>query len=466
MNKLGTTHVRRVVDRILDEPALTEIVARLEPPAIRKLVEHVGLEDAGDVVALLSPAQLERVFDEDLWRSVRPGDDETFDADRFALWLAVLLDAGEASAIRTVAALDEDLLALGLASAVLVIDVDAMAVEMSSERGDDHDQLEKALESCLYEELEEFRVVARDASRWDAVLTVLVGLDRDHHALLRRVLERVAAMTATYVEENGDLHQVLTSMESLADDVGGARMERREAEGYVAPSDALAFLRLTMETPLEEIVAARELDPVSRGHAARSERSRRRVVARAPVDAVSRRAEAFVAELARADATTRPDTSPRRLAAASSGAPSKRPALEDAMTALRASDPAKFAAHLEELAFLVNAIVAVVGGEARLTPTEATRVALSIGSLGLAHVARTSSPRAPDRALEDGGPIRLFRVGLKLVADGDRWTRAAFEGWSARAAELASDASARRDEGSPPATKRKAKASAPAKPRR
>ena len=39
--------------------------------------------------------QLREVFDEDLWRSARPGQDEAFDAARFVVWLEVLLEAGE-----------------------------------------------------------------------------------------------------------------------------------------------------------------------------------------------------------------------------------------------------------------------------------------------------------------------------------------------------------------------------------
>ena len=86
---------RALLTRILDEPNLVAAVQALPAPVLGKLIDHVGLEDAGEIVALASTEQLKRIFDDDLWRSERPGKDETFDASRFALWLEIMLEAGE-----------------------------------------------------------------------------------------------------------------------------------------------------------------------------------------------------------------------------------------------------------------------------------------------------------------------------------------------------------------------------------
>jgi hypothetical protein len=95
---------------ILEEPSLVQAVQTLEPEVLTKLVRHIGLEDSGELVALFTTEQLMEVFDEDLWQSDRPGDEETFDDKRFALWLEVLLESGPGLAARKVAELDEDLL--------------------------------------------------------------------------------------------------------------------------------------------------------------------------------------------------------------------------------------------------------------------------------------------------------------------------------------------------------------------
>lgn len=81
--------------RMLDEPSLVATVQSLTPTALGKIVEHVGLEDSSEILSLATTEQIRRIFDDDLWRSDGPGRDEVFDADRFALWLEVMLEAGE-----------------------------------------------------------------------------------------------------------------------------------------------------------------------------------------------------------------------------------------------------------------------------------------------------------------------------------------------------------------------------------
>src|SRR4051812_47837647 len=103
---------RTLLARILDQPALVSAVQALPPAALLRLIDRVGLEDAGELVALATVDQLRRVFDEDLWRSARPGEDDRFDASRLLLWLEVMLEAGEQFAADKLAELPEDLVAL------------------------------------------------------------------------------------------------------------------------------------------------------------------------------------------------------------------------------------------------------------------------------------------------------------------------------------------------------------------
>src|SRR5512135_2143258 len=93
-----TIQPRRLLTRILERPDLVEAVRLLRLAALLRLVEEVGLEDAGELISLATVEQLQQVFDEDVWKSARPGEDERFDAARFHLWLEVMLEAGEAFA--------------------------------------------------------------------------------------------------------------------------------------------------------------------------------------------------------------------------------------------------------------------------------------------------------------------------------------------------------------------------------
>src|SRR5689334_4638200 len=80
----------RLLDRLLAVPDLADVVPRLPPEVVHRVIQRCGLEDSGQFVALATPDQLARVFDLDLWRPAMPGLDEQFDADRFGVWLEVL----------------------------------------------------------------------------------------------------------------------------------------------------------------------------------------------------------------------------------------------------------------------------------------------------------------------------------------------------------------------------------------
>src|SRR5690349_19005686 len=82
---------RPLLVRILDIPHLGHVVPRLPSELLHRVIQSCGLEDCGEIVALATPGQLSAVFDLDLWRPPQPGLDDQFDADRFGLWLEVLM---------------------------------------------------------------------------------------------------------------------------------------------------------------------------------------------------------------------------------------------------------------------------------------------------------------------------------------------------------------------------------------
>src|SRR5215467_15098056 len=92
---------RTLLDRILDTPHLEQVVPRLQPDLLHRVIQRCGLEDCGELVALATPEQLAGIFDLDLWRAGRPGMDEQFDAERFGVWIEVLVASGaEAAALK------------------------------------------------------------------------------------------------------------------------------------------------------------------------------------------------------------------------------------------------------------------------------------------------------------------------------------------------------------------------------
>ena len=61
MNDSLAVTSRTLLARLLDEPQLVKQVQALAPRALLGLIDHVGLEDPGELVALATVEQLERI---------------------------------------------------------------------------------------------------------------------------------------------------------------------------------------------------------------------------------------------------------------------------------------------------------------------------------------------------------------------------------------------------------------------
>lgn len=416
---------RALLTRVLDDHELVAAVRGLPPRALARLVEHVGLEDAGELVALATADQLAGVLDEDLWRATRAGGDEAFDAARFVTWLEVLVEAGAGFAARRLVELPEDLVVHALHQHVLVIDVDALAVEVSELDEDEGAPIEKALEGCLYHELDEYRVIARRHDGWDAIVAVLTAMDEQHHHALARLLERLCALSSRDVDDGGGLYEVLTSEEMLAGDVAGEREDRRAREGFIAPSQARAFLKLAAQTELTATRTAPR-DPVTRAYFRELEPPRAASATSTPADdrvaTAGRRLATLLHDagvLDDAGATPARAGALPSLPSRASGDPDDHDATEATLRAalahLAAHAPAVHARRVAELAYLANVLVA--GGDAggrSFRPAEAASAVLTTCGLGLAHLRDvTGDDAAALVAREDAD--RLFRLGWRLL---------------------------------------------------
>lgn len=372
--------------RILERPGLVAAVRELPGAVLGKLIDRIGLEDAGELVALASTAQLERVFDEDLWRAQRAGGDETFRPERFALWLRVMAEAGDDALVQRLCELPQDLVALAVHRLVLVVDIDVLEEQLRP--GDEEaEALALALEDSSFEEWEEFRVIAREPDAWDDVWSALLALDRDHHDRLRDILERCCEMTLEYISGQGGLYQVLTADEMLDSDVAAARDDRRVAEGFVSPADARAFLELARRGG----GAGDERDAITRAYF----RGLQRPPAPPNVDEPRSRAAAaqpdardLEALLQEAEVIAPPAHPAAALPAMAAANPERShlvaPLFERALKDLRERDVERFDARVREVGYLVNVWIAGSAHEGRRPrPAEAMEVVLSTCEAGL-----------------------------------------------------------------------------------
>jgi len=407
---------RRVLARLLDAPDAAALVRRLDPRQLHEVVRQRGIEECGGLLALATTEQLTRILDEDLWTSPWAGAEEGLDADRFGLWLEVLAETSPEIAAGKLVELDSDLVTAAISELALVFDgelaiVEAAAAELGSEYEsfDAESLMDAALGSSLGRELGGYRIVARRAESWDALLAVLVCLDRDHQRFFARLMQRCARLSTEYIVDNGGLYDVLSSEQQVLADAAAAREDRREAEGYVTPPQATAFLRSARTLRAED---APVVDPVTVGYFRELwSRERSGGAATGLRDAVPPDADRELPPGAgKAGGTHSP-----RPPLPSSGGGERRWRVRELLLRLREGDAARYGTCTQELAYLANVLLSGCSFRSRrFRPSESADAALAVCNLGLESRA---DERSLVRCFQDGWRVLHEEVGLFTARD-------------------------------------------------
>jgi hypothetical protein len=279
--------------------------------------------------------------------------------------------------------------------------------------------VDKALESCLSEEIQGYVLASRLSIGWDAALALILALDRDHRALLERILRRCAALNRECLDDLERLAGILTAEEALAEDVEAEREARRGQLGHVEPRAARAFLELARA---RDCGGALERDPITHAYfrelspdsAARQERSSEASAPLALLDA-SGEAEALL-------------PAPGLEGSIGRATPDAATPFLEAMHLLNDEAPGRYADRMEELAYLANVLLAGASVDGRrLRPAEAAEAALATVALGAEIEVRQrgagrSRPRRPATAGELSAVLRdcpadpLFRAASATLA--------------------------------------------------
>lgn len=239
---------RDLFHRILNTPHLEQVIPRLQPEVLHRALQKFGLEDCGELVSLATPEQLARVFDLDLWRAAQPGLDEQFDADRFGVWLEVLLEFGAEAAARKLAGIDAELVITGVAQHALVFDraavssyetLEGVRIEVSHS-GDDG----------LTSDIGGYALAARRTDSWEAIVEVLMSLEAGHSPYFHQVMRGCRMLSNSRPEADG-LHDLCTDGDQTMFDLAVDRERRREKQGYVTPAQARAFLQMARRLQLQ-----------------------------------------------------------------------------------------------------------------------------------------------------------------------------------------------------------------------
>ena len=410
----------QLLNHILDQPELPAIIERLDAGVLTKLIRHVGLEDSAQIVSLITTDQLKRIFDEDLWQSRAPGLAEVFDAERFGLWLTIMIETGPAVAAQKVLELDEDLVVLGLCRLIFVMD--------RFESNDD--MIEEQPDSALNQEFDNYLVMSKNPSSWDAVCALLAELNEIDYEKLCHLLERCRLICQDDIEENNELFQVFTADESLEEYVAADREERRGLKGFVTPTSAAVFLSKARTTSLKALIAAKANDPVTRAYFKTAEAQIEPVSDGTTTgqsseneDTVSLNLKVtqFIQTLKTAEVL--PAADQKMLAYDGATSWDHHLPLAKAMQSINRSDSELYSRLLAELSYLSNTLMAGCEFKGRaFQPKEAAHSAFSICNLGSEVFLKTDTEPKENQPmdlmtalLKRHHLVKLFQAGWKIL---------------------------------------------------
>ena len=366
------------------------------------MISAYGLEDCAELVAQATPAQLSHVFDLDLWRPARPGLDEQFDAERFGLWIEVLVDAGADLAAEKLSQMPIEQLIAGFAHHARVFDISAIAAYETT----DGERIEsRGLGDELACEVGGFHVAARREDAWDAIVSVLMSLDAQHRRCFEQLMSALRSISNAGRELDG-LDALLESRGQMMFEVASAREHRRETHGFASPAEARAFLQMSRSVrpgavPSSNPLArayVRSLDTSSEGDESPARRDE---------------ADVEVAELLH-EAGVLPQQAPRGLLASAHDQPPSRLAhMHRHMHVVFERDQVAFGERNAELAYLANVLMAGCSIQSRpFTAKEASDAAVAVCNLGL-----VKSPAVPDDYLIGHDLIGVFQIGWTALHD-------------------------------------------------
>ncbi len=426
-NSLQRLDPRGLLARILDTPQLARVVPRLQPDVLHRVIQTCGLEDCGEILALATPGQLSNLFDLDLWRAPQPGWDEALDADRFGIWLHVLMEAGAAAAAEKVVGLDAEIVIAALAQHLRVFDVAAVALREL----DDGEELFEGYADQVGDgqrwEIGGYVIAATRIDVWDAIVSLLLCLDADHPDYFAQVMSGCRRLSNSKPEEDG-FYRLLDDDEQDLFDLSIDRERRREQQGYVTPAQARAFLHearqlrlgdgtLPQRSPIVDAyfrsIAAEPLAPPASAPASDGAPASDNAPPPAPESE-----DAAVAEVMAllVDAGVLPQPPRALLEASQEAAAARLGYIQAHMRVVHDRDADVYAKRTDELAFLANTLIGGCSIQDRpFTPKEASDAVAAVCNLGLQNWPRHAGRPIADDFLLQHDLLSAFQIGWTVL---------------------------------------------------
>lgn len=248
----------RLLQTLQDNPALPVLLRKLQPTALAGLLDRVGLNDAGELMALAPTRNLLQALDESLWTSPAAGAADAFDATVLIEWLEAWNEIGDSFVADRLAAMSDDYRALCLSHLVttrrhhtlafLAIPDDEVDVE--------RDTLQPSESCALYGPY----MITPTKDEWDIVRTSLDALWTEQPECLLRTLGMLDGAESMLAAQE--------ARKRLSIDIAHERERHRENLGYVTGPGAGAFLVFAATASIEELAALSAYDEETRRHLA------------------------------------------------------------------------------------------------------------------------------------------------------------------------------------------------------
>lgn len=400
----------RLLQTLQDNPALPALLRDLQPAALARLVDRIGLNDASELMALAPTHKLLQALDESLWKSPRPGVAEVFDVHELVDWLEAWNEIGDAFVAERLAAMSEDYRALCLSHLVSVRIHHTLAFlaipddEVDRER----DTLQPSGSCAFYGP---YRVAPAMEDEWDVVRTSLDALWTERPECLLHTLGMLDGAESMLAAQE--------ARRRLQLDVARERERLRENIGYVTATGASAFLVFVATTSIEELAALSAYDEETRRHLAAFGASQ--VEDTADEDATESPPDTATVEQMQQLRTALEREElliPQSTLLLTDQQERKHRALTQALSELAQTDQPAFERCARELAYLANVLKVGVGVKgAPMSDIDARDGAHAACDRGL-ELARERGMEV--RLAQEPGLIRLFALGWRTRRDVNR----------------------------------------------
>ncbi len=424
---------KQLMETMTGSEALPVFVQRIDPHTLKNLVDDVGIEDAGPLIAHASQNQLVHLLDETIWTGAKPGDPDKLSVAELLRWLDLWNGLGARFAADKLYELGADFCALAFSRLLVVSDND-----LTPRIIDEHIQA-----------VGPFLVRVRVDDEWDTAQSAVNALWEEYPDFTESVLGRLAFRHSTLnLTGEDDTARVLDA------DAGAAHEQGREQAGYVTSIMAGSFLRTLAGLDVDELSAEQAYDLQTAEYFRRRRALRERAAAEVESGAADSAANAAdeATDGPEHEAAWRPqmgeseqpgtadpaelDSLTAQLEAyerdqhrpvALLGGPETAGVQESQWVRLALGrlqeDPACFDERMDELTYLANLLM--VGAEldgGRLESGVAAQLVVATCNLGASHSLWLTAPEDPVAAVADAlaappGLVRLFRIGWHLLAN-------------------------------------------------